>query len=84
MPLCRNFAVISFFFLLKGSIQRLLVWDSEQGEELQLMRQLELDSKFIWDFEWISSTRLAACSFNGEIIICHIGRRSPVKRVHQV
>ena len=70
-------------YLLKGSVQRLLVWDTE-GDEAVLVRQLELNSKFIWDFEWLSSTRLSACSFDGEIIICHIGRTSPIKRIYQV
>jgi hypothetical protein len=70
-------------YLLKGSVQRLLVWDTVE-EEAVLLRQLELDSKFIWDFEWLSSTRLSACSFDGEIIICHIGRTSPIKRINQV
>lgn len=45
---------------------------------------LELDSKFIWDFEWISSTRLVLCTYEGDIIIYDTANHIPIRHLNHV
>ncbi|KZS17864.1 Uncharacterized protein APZ42_015851 [Daphnia magna] len=64
----------------EGELQRILTWNSDLNEPVSC-QCLELDTKFVWDFEWISSTRMAACTYEGTILICEIGSKVPVRRV---
>ena len=64
-------------------IQRILTWNSD-GDSAVNCQSFELDSKFIWDFEWISSTRLAVCTHEGTILICDTENKIPIKCLNHV
>lgn len=68
---------------LQGTIQRIILWDAE-SEELKVYRTYEIETKFVWDFEWISATRLALCTFEGVIYVFHIGRNTPIRILSHV
>jgi hypothetical protein len=41
------------------------MWNSDLDDVYNNSQCLELDTKFVWDFEWISSTRLVASTYEG-------------------
>ncbi|XP_046460645.1 F-box-like/WD repeat-containing protein TBL1Y [Daphnia pulex] len=64
----------------EGKLQRILIWNSDL-DDLYDCECLELGTKFVWDFEWISSTRLAASTYEGSILICDTGTDVPISRL---
>ena len=72
------------FFLYKGELQRIFMWNSDLDDLYNNSQCLELDTKFVWDFEWISSTRLVASTYEGYILICETGTDVPIKRLSHV
>lgn len=71
------------YLIEQGDIQRIFLWNAE-SKELSLSRFYEIESRFVWDCQWISATRISVCTLEGFIYVFHIGRSTPIKMLCHV